>query len=226
MAQGMKQTGRSTRSVGVRGGASEREKDATLMRAKMELVAARERGEPGALARVAALYPARAAELVEFGAALIATTSYENEAPTPAIDALAERARAKAFATVFAAATPSAPAAVAATSLAVLRKARSLSQMALAKQLGLGVDVVSGIERGAIKVASIPERLVRALGHALNTSADQVQAILHSQTMLLPALNRGGAGEEPELDFARAVELSPNMTPEQKARWLSSGDGE
>lgn len=222
MAQGTKQTGRSTRSAGVRGGASER--DATLMRAKMELVAARERGEPGALAHVAALYPARAAELVEFGAALIATTSYEGETPTPAIDALAERARAKAFANVFAA-TPSAPAAVAAKSLAALRKARSLSQMALAKQLGLGVDVVSGIERGAIKVASLPERLVRALGHALNTSADQVQIILHSQTMLLPALNRGGAGEEPELDFARAVELSPNMTPEQKARWLA-GDGE
>lgn len=197
-----------------------------LMRAKMDLVAARERGEAGVLGSILAAYPALSSDLVEFNAALIGTTSYEMEPIMPAVDALAERARARAFAAAFAPAQPaSAPAVVAERSLAVLRKARNLTQMGLAKRLGLGVDVVQGLERGIIRAATMPERLLRSLGDALGATVEQVQAIVQVQAATLPALGRGASGDasdQPELDFAQAVRLSPNMTAEQKAQWLAA----
>lgn len=227
MARDSKATGRPARSASVRAGAaatSRTTKDG-LMRAKMELVAARERGESGALGTLLAAHPALSAELVEFDAALIATTSYEADVLTPAVDTLAERARARAFSAVFTAPQPaSAPAAVAERSLTILRKARNLTQVGLAKRLGLGVDVVQGLERGIIRAATLPERLLRSLGDALGTTAEQVQAIVQMQAATLPALNRikgGETSDQPELDFAQAVRLSPNMTPEQKAQWLA-----
>lgn len=223
MAQDSKATGRPARSASVRAGAATTRD--RLMRAKMELVAARERGEAGALGSVLATQPALASELVEFDAALIATSSYEADTVTPAIDALAARARARAFAAVFAAPQPAGPPAVAERSLAVLRKARNLTQVGLAKRLGLGVDVVQGLERGIIRAATLPERLLRSLGDALGATADQVQAIVQMQAATLPALGRGAsgdAGDQPELDFAQAVRLSPNMTAEQKAQWLAA----
>src|SRR5262249_8199830 len=121
----------------------------------------------------------------------------------------------------------SAPAAVAAASLQALRKARNLSPRALANRLGLGVDVLSSLERGLIRAASVPERLVRALGEALGTSGEQVHNVLQAQAMSLRARRRSRAGGSknaaalPELDFAQAVRLSPNMTEGKKTEWLS-----
>src|SRR5579871_1788650 len=156
MAQRSKQVGRSTRSASARVGGRE-----ALMRAKMELVAASERGESGALHTVLTAHPAQISELTEFRAALLATSSYEHEVPTPEVDALAERALARAFDTVFPVrvAVPSVPVAVATASLQALRKARNLTPRALANTLGLGVDVLTSLERGFIKVATVPERL-------------------------------------------------------------------
>jgi len=199
-----------------------------MMRAKMALVAAGERGEPGALGTILAEYPIQVGELTEFRAALLATSSYEHEAPTPDVDAIADRAMARAFELVFPVrvAVPSVPVAVAAASLQALRKARNLAPRALANKLGLGVDVLTNLERGFIKAATVPERLVRALGDALDTSAEQIHAILRAQAMSLPAMLRSTEGQSldvephPELDFERAVAISPNMTAEQKAAWL------
>jgi transcriptional regulator with XRE-family HTH domain len=225
MAQSTKQTGRPTRGATLP--KASRDEHVNLMRGKMEIVAARERGEQGVLGRVLANYPAHSAELAGFDAALLATTSYDAEMPTPAVDALAERALARAFAAVFPeqAAPAAAPSAIAA-SLQALRKARNLTPRALANRLGLGVDVLSSLERGLIKVATVPERLVRALGEALGASADQVHNVLQAQAVSLPAMLRSTEGQsknaapQPELDFARAVALSPNMSDDQKAKWL------
>src|SRR5262245_9674027 len=162
MVQGSKQARRTSRGATVRPGARNE-----LLRAKMELVAARELGESSVLSRLLLAYPAQVAELTEFSASLIATTSYETETPTPEVDAVAERARVRAFAAVFPAQVTSAPAAVAAASLQALRKARNLTPRALANRLGLGVDVLSSLERGLIRAASVPERLLHALGDAL-----------------------------------------------------------
>jgi transcriptional regulator with XRE-family HTH domain len=192
----------------------------------LELVAARERGDAGVLGRLLVAYPTQVGELSEFNASLIATTSYEAETPTPEVDALAERARRRAFTAVFPVQTASAAAAAAVASLQALRKARNLTPRALANRLGLGVDVLSSLERGLIRAASVPERLVRTLGETLGISTEQVQSVLQAQAMSLPALLRSTEGGSknaaalPELDFAQAVHLSPNMSDEQKANWL------
>src|SRR5258708_27781114 len=107
MAQSTKETGRPTRGATLP--KASRDEHVNLLRAKMEIVAARERGELGALGRVLGIYPAHAAELAGFDAALLATTSYDAETPTPAMDALAERALAPAFAAVFPEQAPPAP---------------------------------------------------------------------------------------------------------------------
>ena len=50
-----------------------------LMQAKMVLVAARERKEPGAFVGILNSYPAYVPELAEFNAALVATSGYQRE---------------------------------------------------------------------------------------------------------------------------------------------------
>lgn len=222
MTQVSKQTGRSTRRAANRISGDE------LMRAKLELVAARERGEAGALARLLQNYPRYTLELTEFGAALVATSSYEMENLTPATESIAARARARAMAAVF----PARPATEtvgqrAVASLKALRQARGLPMVAVAKKLGLGTDVLSSLEAGLIRAASLPERLVVALEEALGATADQIRLALQTQAALAPALLRStegatlGGSPQPELEFAEAVRLSPNMTADEKAQWLA-----
>src|SRR5258708_35502865 len=100
------------------------------MRAKMELGAASERGETGALTRMLQRYPGHAPALTEFGAALVATSSYDAEEPTPAIESIAARARGRALAAVLPPARGSAAGAGgprARASLKELRLARGVS---------------------------------------------------------------------------------------------------
>jgi transcriptional regulator with XRE-family HTH domain len=225
MTQGSRQAKQGTRRAGDRGVPA-----AELMRAKMELVAARERGEAGALTRMLQRYPGHAPALTEFGAALVATSSYDAEEPTPAIESIAARARARALAAVFPPARVSAAEAVgqrARASLKALRLARGLSLLAVAQRLGLGADVLSSLEAGLIRAASIPVRVQNALGEALGTGGEQVRLALQTQAALAPALLRSregatlGGETQPELDFAEAVRLSTNMSEDEKARWLA-----
>lgn len=227
MTQTQKQTRngarRTSSSAGKRNGAGQ------LLAAKMEMVAARELGESAALLRVLTAYPQATAELTEFNAALVATAGYEREELTPAVESIAARARSRAFATIFPVAR-TAPAETAGqralATLRSLRRARGLSMKGLAARLGLGADVVGGLESGYIRVASIPEKLVHGLSDALNATADQIRLALQTQASLAPALLRSQAGasvetpEQPMLDFAEAIKLSPSMTAEQKSSWL------
>jgi transcriptional regulator with XRE-family HTH domain len=191
-----------------------------LMRAKLDLVAARERGED-ALVPLVTQHPALAGDLIDFSAALTATAAYTDiELPVES-EAIAMQARDRAFAAVFDAAASTAPAF---TSLKALRQARRLSMPAIAMRLGLGVDIVSALEAGRIRAASAPDRLLRSLGELLDTTADQIAALLGTQMAPSPALRRGRgdvANAEP-LDFAEAVRLSPEMSDEAKADWLDS----
>lgn len=212
-----------------------------LMRAKMDLVAACGRGEPDALGHILATYPAHIPELIEFSVALRASSGYEHEALTAQSAAVAERALDRAMAAVFGGETPvAAPAAaprVVATvargaqgvvaTLKQLRKARKLTPRALGDRVGLGVDVVTNLEHGLIRAASVPERLVKALADALGANLDQVTTALNAQPAIVPALQRARSGatkDAPQMeamDFAEAVRISTNMTDEQKAQWLA-----
>jgi transcriptional regulator with XRE-family HTH domain len=201
-----------------------------LTRLKQELVAAQERGEQHALARLATQHPALAGELIDFAAAFTATESYEREVPTAATRAVAERARARAWAAVFPDPTM-APAAAgsalverAVASLKVLRRARGLTLVQVAQQLGLGADVLSALEAGLVRAASVPERFVQALAVVLQTSAEQTRAALGAQPLARPALQRTRPSVTPstEQEFADAVAHSPAMSAAQKARWVRS----
>jgi transcriptional regulator with XRE-family HTH domain len=207
------------------------EVDNELTRLKMELVAARERGEKRALLRLLASHPQYAAELMQFSAALLATSIDDPAAITPESEQIAARARSRAFAAVFGApvVAPAAATAVAparAVSLKALRQARGLSMPEAARKLGLGLDVLSSLESGRIAARSIPDRLVRTLGELLDAATEQMQALLQGQAALRPAFQRSRTGAtrqgqaQQEMDFAEAVRLSVEMTPEQKAQWL------
>jgi transcriptional regulator with XRE-family HTH domain len=198
------------------------------MEIKMELTAAYDRGEHGALTRVLKANPVYAAPLSEFAAALVATSGYESETPTPQIMALTQRATARAFASVFADAAVAMPASAVApravASLKALRRARGVSLAALARQLGLGVDVLADVEAGVVRAASIPERFVARLGELLKSSAEQLRQGLETQPVLRPAFGRDPSSTQQvlERDFAEAVRLSTSMSPEQKREWLAS----
>jgi transcriptional regulator with XRE-family HTH domain len=194
-----------------------------LTRAKLEIVAARERGED-ALRPLLAQHPALAGELIDFSAALTATAAYGDVELTPETESIAMQARERAFATVFGAAAPAPAKAPAFASLKALRQARRVSMPALAARLGLGVDVVSALEAGRIHAASAPERLLRSLGELLDATADQIASLLGAQPAFSPALRRtrGDVSNAEPLDFAEAVRLSPEMSEEAKADWLKS----
>jgi transcriptional regulator with XRE-family HTH domain len=198
-----------------------------LLRAKRELALAYARGERSALARVLASYPRHRAALIEFDAALVAT-SFMDEAVVAETAPLAERALDRALTAVFPPAAS--PVAARALSLKALRQARQVSMKDLAERLGLGVDVLSLLESGRIAAASIPARLVRALSEALGTATEQLTAAIQAQPALTPALQRSRAGARKEpvalssLTFDEAVRLSPGMTTAQKASWLSGED--
>ena len=219
------------------GGAGKR--DRALTEAKLALVAAHAPGEPGepdALARALRAHPAYADALTQFELALVATTGYDTEANAPDVVEIAELARQRAFATVFGAqsaavaqAQPAQAAAVAALSLKALRMAQGQKLAALAAQLGLGVDVLSALEAGRIRVASVPQRLRESLADLLSATGEQISAALALD--LAPALRRGQPGAtsreagqsaaNQQLDFHDAVLMSQSMTQEQRARWLS-----
>jgi transcriptional regulator with XRE-family HTH domain len=206
-----------------------REHDGALIEAKLALVSARERGEPDALAHALRQHPAFADALTELDLALLATTGYEAEANAPDVVEIAEAARARAFVAVFGARPAVAPQSVVASqvsrSLKALRQAQGQRLPALAARLGLGVDVLSALESGRIRVASVPRRLREALAEVLDATAEQIGAALTVD--LAPALRRGQPGASSrdaasqQLDFRDAEMLSQSMTQEQQARWLA-----
>lgn len=209
-----------------RGNGGARKHNNNLTAAKLALLAARERGDQNALADAIRAHPAAADALTEFDLGLLATASYTDaEASAPDVLEVAERARERAFAAVFgAAATPAAQPALAALSLKALRQARGFSLGALAAAVGLGLDVVSALEAGRIRLASIPQQLSEALGETLDATAEQISAALAVNAA--PALRRGQPGASSaankQVDFTEAVMLSQSMTPEQQARWLAA----
>lgn len=212
-----------------------------LMQAKMDLAAASEHGNKGILAAVLAQHPDYADELTAFYAALLATQGYEDALLTPAMGAIAERASARAFASVFGL-TPSEQAApVAAVStvstvavavsqaptLKALRQAQRKSLREVARGLGLGVDVLSALEAGRIRASTVPERLLQRMSALLDTAAEQLQVLLAGPAQA-PAFLRSRQGERKdgdapeEMSFDDAVRLSAEMSAEEKSAWLAA----
>ena len=206
-----------------------------LMQVKMELAAAIEDGRTGALAAALQQHPTYAAELTAFYGALLATQGYEDAPLTPAIELLASRASARAFASVFGAATSERAVSVAAAqrvpasvaTLKALRQARRKSMREIARGLGLGVDVLSALEAGRIRVNSVPQTLLQRLSALLDTAAGELQTLLAGPAQA-PAFRRSKEGERKEggardeMSFDDAVRLSAEMSAEEKSTWLAA----
>lgn len=199
--------------------------DKTLTEAKLALVAAHEAGAPEPLAQALREHPTYADALTSFDLALVATSADVADANAPDVLEIAQAARARAFAAVFRAQPSLALHPKAAISLKALRQAQGQKLSALAARLGLGVDVLSALEAGRIRVASVPRRLCDSLAEMLNATADQITAALTLE--VAPALRRGQPGASSasaanqQLDFRDAVLMSQSMTSEERARWLS-----
>lgn len=200
-------------------------KDTALTKAKMALIAARERGEPDALTNALRARPADADALVEFDLGLVATSSYGADADAPDVVEIAESARIRAFAAVFGAeVAPTAPA----VSLKALIQAHNSTLAALAARLGLGLDVLSALQMGRIRLTTIPQRLYQTLSEALDATVEQVTAAVAFE--VAPALRRGQPGapagvKNTQIDFADAIITSQSMTSEQRATWLADSAG-
>lgn len=198
--------------------------DKTLTEAKLALVAAHETGSPAPLAHALREHPAYADALTTFDLALVATTGDVADANAPDVMEAAQAARARAFQAVFRAQPALAAQPTAAISLKAMRQAQGQKISALAARLGLGVDVLSALEAGRIRVASVPRRLCESLAEMLSATADQITAALTLE--MAPALRRGQPGaasqgaQPQQLDFRDAVLMSQSMTSEQQARWL------
>lgn len=207
-----------------------------LMQTKMELAAASEVGQTGALAAALAKHPAHAEELTAFYAALMATQGYADVLLTPEIEAIAERASARAFASVFGvAATPAVQASPAvapvvaahAATLKAIRQAQRKSLREVARGLGLGVDVLSALEAGRIRVSTVPDRLLQRLSAMLDTATEQLHLALAGPAQS-PAFLRSRQGERKdvvapeEMSFDDAVRLSAEMSAQEKSDWLAA----
>jgi len=193
-----------------------------LRGARAELLAQFEQHQPQPLAEVLRNYPALLAELTDFYAGLLATSQTDTSGIAPDTSQIATRAVAKAFARVYPTIKHSA------VSLKAARQHRHITLKACASRLGIGVDVLSYLEAGLIRAASVPDRLISRWSAALAISADEVQAMLASQVQRVPALQRnpwGGTVQRPAqttiTDFADAIRTSPNMSDDEKAIWLA-----
>jgi transcriptional regulator with XRE-family HTH domain len=213
-----------------------------LQRAKMELVAAHERGETRLLSQAVQGNGTHVEELADFVAGLYATDLTEQELALPLSAEVAEagqRARQRALAAVFSSAPAgqtavAQPAQTTIDSLAQARKVAGLALVDLARRLGLGTDVVQKLEHGRLVAASVPAKLAERLAEALKLSSEQVWELLRTPpaTQAQPALLRRrtvgkvspeGQELEPQT-FAEAIQHSPSMTPEQRADWLNAFD--
>jgi hypothetical protein len=110
------------------------------------------------------------------------------------------------------------------TSLNDAARRQGVSPRDLAQALGIGMSLFAKLNRRLVRAATVPARLMDRLSQELLVSAEEVRAYLAQAPMLAPGAEYK-AERPPEStdaqDFSEAVQASPDMSPEQKAEWLS-----
>lgn len=190
------------------------------------------RREAGTLALYLARYPRYAHELslLAFESAASEVLPVEPLAtPTPLRERLRADARAALLREPAAAAATSAPAI---TSLLGRARAHAgLAPRALARQLGIGTDVLAVLEERHVAPDTVPAPFLERLAGALGASVEAVRAYLAGPPLTAA---RGVAYHAPRghtpprrISFEEAIAQSNLTTPEQKAYWLDGlGGGE
>lgn len=109
-----------------------------------------------------------------------------------------------------------------ARTLSALRQAHKHSLGALARQINLPVDLLHRIERGGVRVASIPDTLISRLAAALQQAEVDIRAALAgpppAAATRLSAQDGMNVEAEAVVDFVDALAAS-SATDAQKAEW-------
>lgn len=109
-----------------------------------------------------------------------------------------------------------------APTLSGLRKARSLTPSALARQINLPVDLWQRIERGGVLPATLPAKLIQRLGAVLQQAEATVQAALAAPPMSAAvqwsAQDATTTMPENAVSFAEALAAS-TATDAEKMEW-------
>ncbi|GIW03114.1 XRE family transcriptional regulator [Roseiflexus sp.] len=113
-----------------------------------------------------------------------------------------------------------------AQNLTDLRKSQQITVGRLARQLTLPVDLLARLERGKVRVATIPERLIERLAEALQTTSSVIRAALLAPPPISAnvRLNAEDGIVEPEemiVSFAQAFADSA-PTEEEYAAWADT----
>lgn len=194
---------------------------------QLSFIEARERGTDQALlADWVGRYPELSDEIVEF---FLALQVIDGPEPAPDVELDAAVARGMALGLERVRALAVAPA----TSLSEALAAAHVAKAQLARQVGIGTEVITKFVQGRIVLSSIPARFFARVAQALGATVEQVRQWAEASTQLAPApapaLRRDqartpdAAPPAPET-FAEAVQAtSPkSMSPADRAAWLDA----
>lgn len=200
--------------------------DAYLLR--REEVHNKQRTEAGAnrdlLAEFMRLYPQYADELMDYAA----TASIVEHAPVTESDQAEEDAivrRGMEQVALLLAVRHSEQTHGATPTLTSLRKAadaHGLTMQALAAQTNLSIPLLMKLDRRLIRFASIPRKVIEAIGRAINHTSETVAAYLQGERKF--ATGAAFLAEEaPQMpdqqDFFEAIEKDLTMSKQQKEEW-------
>ncbi len=190
-----------------------REKDALFA----EWCEDRESKAPRPLASWIALYPAHAADLMAWASAAPIIDAAAGASVDP--PDLERTLRSGRRVVAEARAVHAAPLA----GLIAAAKARGWSAETLARRVGVGTSVMVKLDRRLIRFDTLPGRLFRAVGEALEVADEAVRAYLQRPPTLSPAASYK-ADRAPRVtsqqSFADAVRACGEMDAEQKQSWL------
>lgn len=147
----------------------------------------------------------------------------------PAVDAVPDELLA---ATAAAAERALGEAMTGAPSLTGLRKERGMLPGKLARAVGLPTDFLGLLERGEVRLLTIPRRkaklLVERLAQALEHTTDEIwlslRAPAQAGTVRLSAEDGVALEVGAQRDFAEALRQSAELTPEMRAEWLDEAE--
>lgn len=111
-------------------------------------------------------------------------------------------------------------------SLTAAAQARGLDPDAVAERLGLPVAYFWKLHRRLFAPDSVPRALVSALAQTLGRSAAEIAAYLQRPPRLAAGASyRADSAPHvgPREDFLTALQQDPELTEDDRARWLASG---
>lgn len=104
------------------------------------------------------------------------------------------------------------------SSLTALAEQRGMKKGEFARTVGLSLSLFMQLEKRSVQPSTVPTKVIDRLAVKLETATEAIRAYLELPQMASPGNFK--AEERPEesaqVDFAKAVELDPNLSDDQK----------